>query len=267
MSTTVVTPPAAAAAVPAAAPPAAPATPPPDSAALQQRITALEQEAAETKRAAEYWHAKANERPAPPKEAPKEDVDEPKVDFLDLATQGSDAVDKYLAKWAKKQGYIKKSEAEELSKSSTAQLSREQRLTKKYPDLEDHDSEMFKTTASRYGELVKNGVAEGIAMEMAAESAELALIRAGKIKTPAEKAAAKEADRLARIAAQGGDRGGRSAVSEEEDTELDDAQKRIALGILRGETDENGKPLTDDQIFDKYKARAKKGVQRFGKAA
>ena len=263
MSTTVVNPPAAAPAAPAALP-AAPATAPPDSAALQAQIDQLKLQAAEATRAAEFWHGKANAAP-PAKEPPKEE-DEPKEDILELAMDPK-KFNKYIADQIKKQGYVKREDAEKLVNGKAAQISRETTLMKKYPDLEDHDSEMFKTTASRYGELVKNGVAEGIAMEMAAESAELQLIRAGKIKTPAEKAAAKEADRLARIAAQGGDRGGRSAGGDEEDTELDDTQKRIALGIMGGDTDEKGVPLTHDQIFEKYKARAKKGVQRFGKAA
>lgn len=265
MTPTTVTPPPAAAPAPAPAAPPAAATPPPDPAALQKQIDTLNAQVAEATRAAEFWHGKASEKPAPPADKPKDD-DEPAVDILELAMDPK-KFNKYLEGQIKKQGYVRREDAEKLVNGKAAQMSREAKLMKDYPDLEDHDSEMFKTTAAHYGQLVKQGVAEEVAMDTAAKLAELDLIRTGKVKTPAQKAADKEADRLARIAAQGGDRGDRGSGADETDTELDDTQKRIALGVLRGETGDDGKPLTDEQIFDRYRARAKKGVQRFGKAA
>lgn len=245
--------------------PAAPAAPvqAPDAAALQAEVEALKGSLAEQQRAAEFWHNKATAAPAP---AAAPAADEPEVDVLDLATRGGKAFENYLNTWAAKNGYVKQDKLDSTVNGKAAQMVREAAVIKKYPELDDHNSEMFKVTAGHYGDLVKAGVPQPIAMEMAAERAELQLIRAGKVKTPAEKAADVERDRLARIAAQAGDRGQRG-LGDETDTELTPEQKHIALGIMRGATDDNGKPLTDEQIFEKYKARATKGVQRFGKAA
>ena len=88
-------------------------------------------------------------------------------------------------------------------------------------------------------------------MEMAAERAELSLIRSGKRKTPQQQAddtkAQREQERRARIAAQAGDRGGRTAEGAEEDEELTPEQKHIVASM--GITEEA------------YKKRAKEGVK------
>lgn len=239
---------------------------PDPAAALQAKIDALTAQVNEQQRVAEFWHGKATERPAAPaRDKPAEE--EPEEDVLELATKGGKAFEKYLTSWAKKNGYVKGDVMEQAITAKATQLTREANLMKRYPDLEDKESEIFKATAKHYGNLKNQGVQEGLAMEMAAERAELELLRAGKIKTPAEEKATREQDRLARIAAQGGDRGNRGTQQDENDDELNAEQKRIAINMLAGEPGDDGKPMTPEQAIEKYKARAKKGVQRFGKAA
>jgi hypothetical protein len=100
----------------------------------------------------------------------------------------------------------------------------------RYPDLKKRNSDFFKATAVQYGELVKSGTPQAIAMELAAERAELNFMRTGKVKPPGDTTKQdKETERLARIAAQGaGDTSGRPAAGGQEDEDLTAEQKHIA---------------------------------------
>jgi len=257
-------------ATPAAGAPAAgavtPAAPGPDAAALKTQVEQLTAQLAEQQRAAEFWHGKASEKPATDKSAAPAAAaaEEPEVDILDLATKGGKAFDKYLEGWAKKNGYVRGEEMTSAINERAAQLATEAELTGRYPELKKHDSEMFKTTAGFYGELKKDGVSERVAMTIAAERAELQLLREGKVKTPAEEKATRETERLARIKAQGGDRGERATAGDENDTELTPDQRRVALSMLKGEMGEDGKPMDEAAAIAAYTKRAQKGVHRFG---
>ena len=242
-------------------PPAAPPPPAPPAGPTKEEFEALKAQLADTTRAAEFWQEKASAKPAKgePKPEPKPE-EEPEVDMLELITVGGPkAFDKYM----KACGYVSRAEVEQAVNSKAAQFSKEQEISARYPDLKDNKSDFFKATAIHYGDLVKQGVPETIAMEVAAEKAELEGIRTGKVKTPAQKTdeekAEKERVRLERIKAQAGDKPGRQPEAADDDEDLTPEQKRIAIKMLAGEG------VTDEQAIEKYRVRAKKGVMMGGR--
>lgn len=234
-------------------------TPPPDAPTgpSKEDYEALKAQLADTTRAAEFWQEKASAKPA--KAEPKQE-EEQEVDLLELMTTGGP---KAFEKYMKARGFVSKSEVDQAVNSKAQQLSKEQELSSKYPDLKNSKSDFFKATALHYGDLIKNGVPETLAMEVAAERAELEGIRSGKVKTPAqrtdEEKAERERARLDRIKAQAGDRGGRQPDNSDDDEDLTPEQKRIAIKMLAGDG------VTEEQAIEKYKARAKKGVLMGGR--
>jgi hypothetical protein len=246
-----------------AAPPQDPAQTAADVAALQKQIDDLSKQVDEHKTATQYWHEKATAKPADP--APAADP-EPDVDVLDLATKGGKAFEKYLDGWAKKAGYVSANDVEARIETRAGMMAAEQRLEKQFPDLVDKNSEFFGETKKHYIALRQAGVKEGLAMEMAVEKADNIFLRSGKHKTSSqiadEKKSQKEQDRLARIAAQGGERNSRQAADpDEDDDEITPTEERIIRGMLVGELGPDNKPLTYDQAVEKFKSRAKAGVR------
>jgi hypothetical protein len=244
---------------PPAAPPAPPAAAGPsaeDLAARQAEIDALKAENTSLRHSSEFWAQRAQATPPAPAAAaaPPEPEPEDNTDLLDLLTTGGPkAFDRYM----KSKGYVTRTEAEEMASaianSKASQLTTESQLLSKYPDLANKQSEFFRATASHYGELVKEGVPEQLAMKIAAERAELDGFKSGKVKTPAQRttdqAAEAERKRQARISAQAGDRGNRPAADaepEDDDTTLTEAQKAICRGM--------------DISEEAYIARLKKGT-------
>lgn len=225
--------------------PAAAAAPAVDVADLQRQIADLKEQSAEHQRAAEFYAQKARATPAaaaPPAE------DEP--DVLEAITTGGA---KGFDALAEKRGFIKKADVESMIDSRTARVTKEVELIGRYPDLKNKSSDFFKATAQHYGSLVKEGIPQSVAMELAAEKAELEFMRSGKIKAPGAEPSKeeKEAARLARVAAQAGEGGGRrAAAAEPEDDELSPEQKRIAdaMGVSH----------------EAYLKRAKAGVKMGG---
>lgn len=214
----------------AAAPPSAVATPQPaavDTAAFQRQIDELKEQVAESNRTAQYWADKAKaSAPAKPAEA------EDDTDVLEtITTKGAKGFDEL----ASKRGFIRKDEVNELINQRASVLTREQELIGQYPDLKNKNSDFFKATALHYGALVKDGTPQHIAMGLAAEKAELEGIRSGKIKLPGAEPTKeeKETARLARIAAQSGEGGGRrpAAADPDDDGELTPEQKHIARSM------------------------------------
>jgi hypothetical protein len=227
---------------PAAPVAAAPPAPPVDAAAFQRQIDELKEQVAEGQRTAQYWADKAKAgAPAKPAE-----VHEDEPDVLEtITTKGAKGLDELLAK----RGYVRGDEVDARVNARASTLVKEQELIAQYPDLRKKDSEFFKATAMHYGDLVKSGTPQALAMELAAQKTELEFMRSGKIKLPGAEPTKeeKEAARLARIAAQSGDGGGRRpAAASEEDEDLTPEQKHIAdaMGISH----------------EAYSARAKKGV-------
>jgi len=245
-------------------PPAAESTPPPEPSAADlakdARIQALEAHNAELQRTSEFWHSRASERPAAAAAPAATATPEPEEDedLLDLiTTKGVKGLDALMTK----RGYVRRDEVDHKVNAKATQVTDEARLVAQYPELNDNKSDFFMATATRYGTLVKNGTPEHMAMRLAAEGAELEMIRAGKMQTPAEKAAAtkaqRETERLAHVAAQGGDRGGRTTDQEESD-ELTAEQRAVAIRMLAVDG------VTEEQAIERYKARAKKGVAMKG---
>jgi len=213
----------------------------------QRQIDELTERAAENQRTAEFWALKA--KAGAPAAAAAETEDDP--DVLEAITTGGA---KGFDALAKKRGFVQKDEVEALINSKAAQLTKEQELIGRYPDLKTKGSEFFKATAAHYGSLVKSGTPEPVAMELAAEKAELDFMRSGKIKLAGAEPtkAEKEATRLARVAAQSGEPGGRraAAAAAEDDDELSPEQIRIAdaMGVSH----------------EAYLKRAKAGVKMGG---
>jgi hypothetical protein len=226
--------------------------PAPDLVAVTAERDSLKATAAENERTARYWYDQAHKgEPAKPAAEAKAE----QVDLLDLITsQGEKGLKDYL----KKQGFVSADEVDSKVNEKAAQLTSEAQLIKDYPDLNDAKSEFFLATAQFYGELKKDGVPERLAMKLAAQQAELAGIRGGKIKTPAQKTADETAtraeERRVRAAAGAGDHGGHRANEEADD--IPTADEALAIQRL---ADALEIPL--DKATERYKARAKKGVQ------
>ncbi len=233
----------------------------PDVAALQKQIDDLKAENAEKDRAAQFWHEKATARAEPAKATREDKEDDKDDDVLEAITVGgAKGLDALLAK----RGYVRGEEVDKRVNAKAAALQQEQQLIAEYPDLKKKDSEFFKATAIRYGELIKADVAPGVAMRMAAESTELAFLREGKLQTPAEQKAEKDRERKARATAAGGEHTTRTQQGDPEDDELTPQQMRIVRSMLVGSPGKDGKPMDEAAAVEVYKTRAKAGVQMKG---
>jgi hypothetical protein len=214
----------------------------------QRQIDELKEQVAEGQRTSQYWadKAKAGTPAAPPAAAEEEEPD-----VLEAITTGGA---KGFDALASKRGFIRKSEVEALIDSKASSLTKEQELIAEYPDLKNKKSDFFKDTAVEYGNLIKQGTPAVVAMEMAAQRAELAHMRAGKIKPPGSvpTPAEKEATRLKRVAAQAGAGSGArpAAATEDDDEGLTPEQIRVAdaMGVSH----------------EAYAKRAKAGVSMKG---
>ncbi len=214
---------------------------------LKTENEALQTQAREQADAARYWHEQvkggAGKKEPPAKTPPAEEKD---VDLLELmATRGT----KGLVEHLKQVGAIVDPDSVDRKIESRAQqlvaVNRvEAQLTRDYPELADKNNPFFKATAAKYGDLLKAGVPDVVAMQLAADQADLEGIRAGKPRETKEQ-------RQARADAAGGDsgrRGGKGAASMDDTSDdLDDFQKLICerMGVPE----------------EKYKANAKKGVR------
>jgi len=216
------------------------------AAAFQAQIDELKEQVAEGQRTAQYWADKAKTA-APAKAAVADPEDD--TDVLEAITTGGA---KGFDALAEKRGFMKRGEVETLINQRATSLTKEQELIQRFPDLKVKNSDFFRATAVHYGELVKAGTPQSVAMELAADKAELDLMRSGKIKPAGSEPtkAEKETARLARIAAQGGGERRGPAAAEEGDDELSPQQKHIALAMGISE--------------EAYSKRAKSGVKMKG---
>lgn len=199
--------------------PVVPVVPPAAQSDFSAEITRLRAEIAEKDQAVRYWHGQAKAIPTaqPTPVTPEEDD----TDVLDLiTTKGAKGLDELLAK----RGYMRADEVERTVNQKATAIARENKLLSDYPDLKDTDSDFFKATAKEYASL-KGSVPDHVAMEMAAERAELKALKAGKAK------AADADERSSRARAQAGDTGTRrrpAAEPDDDDDTLTDEQKRVA---------------------------------------
>lgn len=235
-------------------PPAAPAAaaPAPPAEDLQKVIADLREQVAESQRTAQFWAEQARSAPAAPAApAPAAEPEDDDTDVLEAITLNGT---KGFEDLAARRGFVKRSEVEQMIDSRATALTKEQELLGQYPDLRNRQSDFFKQTAAHYGAMVKAGTPATTAMQLAANMAELDLMRAGKITTPSANGdkGNREAERLARIAAQGGGAGPRRpSGGEDDDDTLTAEQKHIAamMGISE----------------EAYLKRAKAGVQMGGR--
>jgi hypothetical protein len=220
----------------------------PDFAALRTELDALKTQLNEQGNATKFWYDKAQAKEKPAAADKGDETDD--ADVLEaITTKGVKGLDEILAK----RGYARQADVDAKVEARAGQLAAEQTLYAEYPELKDQKSDFFKEVAAEYGALIKDGVPQARAMQMAAKTVELSMIREGKRETPKQKTerekGERETERRARIAAQTGDRGGRVAAgAAEEDDELTDEQKHIAAQF--GITEEA------------YQKRAKEGVNR-----
>ncbi|HXR39695.1 MAG TPA: hypothetical protein VN776_11405 [Terracidiphilus sp.] len=223
-----------------------------DLAALKQQLDDLKLSSAEQARAIQFWHDQALKGGKPDK-PPKEE--EPEQDLLELITTKGE---KGLDAWNKKRGYIRGEEVDEKINRRVSQVQKETELVERYPDLKNQKGEFFQATAQHYGNLKKEGVPESVAMEMAADRTYLEFLQSGKAKTPQqqadEKKAQKEADRLARISAQSGERGSRHQEASEDDDELSENDKTAIRHMC------DALDISIEEGTKRYIARAKAGV-------
>jgi hypothetical protein len=223
--------------------------------ALRKENESLKTRASEAEETARYWHgqvrgstqSRGSDRDRGDDDH-KPEPDQDDTDLLELAGKGPEA----MKAWLKKSGFVSAAEVETITNAKAQQLVKEAELTRRYPDLQDHDSEFFKATAKQYAILKGRGIPPAEAMEIAAEQAELAQFRAGKTAAAdttkgGGKKTESDEERQARIKAQNGGSGRRSAAREDENDELTPEQLQIcdAMGISP----------------DAYKKRAKEGVR------
>ena len=232
-------------------PPAAPAAAAPPAEDLQKVIADLRQQVEESQRTAQFWAERAQTGAAPAQPAPAAEPEDDDTDVLEAITSNGT---KGFESIAEKRGFVKRADVEQMIEQRATALTKEQELLGQYPDLRNRQSEFFKTTAAHYGSMIKAGTPAATAMQLAANMAELDLMRSGKLPTPngdSDKGS-REAERLARIAAQGGGAGPRRpSGAETDDDSLTPEQKHIAamMGISE----------------EAYLKRAKAGVQMGGK--
>lgn len=213
----------------------------PDAKALQAEIERLKTENAEKDRLAQYWHdeAKKKQTAAPDPKGGKSDEPE-EIDPIEvLSKEGEKGLDKLL----ERRGFVRKEQVEQTVNQRAQIIATENDLATRYPELKDSKSDFFKETARHYRELKEQGVAEHVAMKLAAEQTELEGFKSGKRLTPAEK---EEREARARAQGSGKEKPGAATTTTEDDDKLDADQKRICavMGI-------------DEEA---YKKRAKAGV-------
>jgi hypothetical protein len=202
----------------------------PELTALQQQINDLKEQVAESQNTARFWAERAKQ-PAPMTvSATPEPEDD--TDVLEKITvDGVRGFDELAAK----RGYMKRSDVESMMDQKYTAVTKEAELTTEYPDLKNKKSEFFQVTAIHYGNLVRSGTPQPMAMEMAARQTELQFLKEGKMKIPGEREKhEREQDRLDRIRAQSGENGRRPAPgADENDTELTAEQKHIcdSMGV------------------------------------
>jgi hypothetical protein len=221
-----------------AAAPAAAAAAKPDPVALAAEVARLTAENKEKDEAARYWHGlvKAGTK-EPAKEKPAEAEDD--TDLLDLITTKGP---KGLKDWIGKQGYVSKDEVDAKVESRAQQVVREAELVGEFPDLRDDKSEFFKETAVEYGNLVKQGVPSGVAMGLAARLVDGRTTAAAGSAAPTKEE--KEAARVARIKAQGGDKTRRGAATEGDEALTSEQETVLAgMGLSKADFEASKKEL------------------------
>jgi hypothetical protein len=265
-----------------AAPPAPKDKPAEDDSPKEMRraLKEMRQALKETNETARFWMEQARTGGARPKKD-EEPEPEPKVsvDLVEAVTNG-DA--KAITKAMRELGFVSRAELEShvnaRVESTRAQVSQEQQLYDRYPDLADDKSEFFKATAQIYNDLARKDpqlAKSGTLAEIAAELADKRLAKTegrdtSRSSTRSRRAPAEpeydvddddldpdeEEERVERVGRQSGERGRRtSSGRDRDDTTLDATQKTIVAKL---------KAAGADISEDGYRKRAQKGVRLAG---
>lgn len=173
---------------------------------MQAEIDRLRGESSEKDNAIRYWHEQAKGTASRPTTPKAEAVAEPEEDLLEVVSKRGAAG---LKDVLKKQGFVSGDEVEQRIETRARAITTENELATKYPDLKDTKSEFFKETAKHYGELVKEGVPQHVAMKQAARLAELDGYESGKRLPAADK---EEREARARAAAGQGQKANRGGA-------------------------------------------------------
>ena len=167
-----------------------------------------------------------------------EDLDDPGKFVDELSAKGPRAIQK----WLKREGYVTRSEAEDLAVKKAGEavsvaragLTQDAELMQRFPDLKNAESELFEATGKAYREMV--------ARDPAMKKSPGALFAAAELATERMKAQGRDAtggaddrerERQARVRAQQGDRGRRTAAAMDEraDDSMGPEAKHIAAAM------------------------------------
>jgi hypothetical protein len=230
---------------------------------IRAELKNLRSRLSETETDARYWReqAKTSTRQEP---EPEEDVLDPGEDLLEVFSSGDP---KRVATALKKMGFTRQSDVQQAIGTTRQEISAQQALYGKYPDLADTESDLFKATAAVYNDLAsdptykKSPKTIEVAARMAA--AELGL---GAARPKARRDAEvddydeRETERVRRVGAQAGERGrprSRSGRDTGEDSSSElNAMQRSLIAKFRAA----GSTVSEEG----YRKRAESGVRMSG---
>lgn len=172
-------------------------------------------ESAEEKSA--YWFNVANKKHKA-KDEPEEKEAEDELEDVDLAKIIVDGDVKKLDATLKRMGYAKKDEVDSKINTKANELGTLNKYTTQYPDLNNPESEMFKAVVEEADVIAEDPAFKRLPQakraELAIKNVELAMLKAGKLKTNGDSKADAEAERIAKIKGQAPGSGRKPAQTE-----------------------------------------------------
>jgi hypothetical protein len=210
-----------------------------------------------------FWHGKAAQTPKAAKAEEAEAEDKPlSADLVDAISSGDT---KLVKKLFREMGFASDRDVDNKIGQTRAQITEESKLYGKYPDLQDNQSEFFKSAAKHYNDLAQDPtlakspklieIAARLAKAELGDGEEVEERRAPKRRDPDEDA---ETDRVRRVSTQSGPRGGAKARETADNNVLSAAQASIVKKFQ-----EAGSDLT----VERYTSRANRGVRMSGRSA
>lgn len=224
---------------------------------LREENKTLRGRVSEAEHNSQFWHNKAQGAGGGAKAAAVEEEAEPaplSEDIVDALASGDT---RRISKLFGEMGFVKQSEVDKAITSTRAQITEEAKLYGEYPDLQDKNSDFFKSAAAHYNDLAKDpAMAKSPKLiEVAARLAQADM--GGREETPAPRRRDDDdADRVRRVASQSGDRGTKSSRTRDADNQdLSPAQANLIAKFQAA-----GSSLT----VENYKKQANAGVRMSG---
>ena len=185
-----------------------------------------------------HWYDRASRAGEPEPKKPAEEEDKPlSVDLVEALTSGNR---KAIEKGLRELGFARVEEIDRRIASTRAEITQEAQLYGRYPDLQDEESEFYKTTLEIYKDLAKDPViakSPGLVAIAAKQAARV--LEVDTKKAPAKRRAAEpdeepdeeeiEDERRSRVMRQAG--GGRTAPRQRE-PEIDPGIERAAKSLV-----------------------------------